>query len=390
MVVVGGGRSGLLAALGAAEAGARVVLLEAEDRSAAVSPRSAELAAEARAAGIDLRFGTIATGWYGGMLTASDKETITELRPRAVVAATGTYELVPAVPGSDRPGVMGARLVGRLIAGFGVVPGDRALLVGTGEELDHAGQALRDAGATVIGPVETRALVAVGGRRSVTWVRVLDTAGTARRERVDVVVFGDRTPNLDLVLAAGAAVEWRDDRLAPRADDDGRTQVAGVFVAGSAAGMTMDPAAADAQARRAGQAASAFANGSIPSGALTGPATTRTGDLARSVSVGHAAAPGSPDAILCFCEDVRGHEIRAERAMGYTDPELVKRRTGALTGPCQGKYCLAKVTCALNDTDPSQPPAGIVLPTGRPPLRPVRLGDLVAGEAPVAAAQDQP
>ena len=392
VVVIGGGRGGLLAAIGAAEAGARVVLLEAEDRSGAASPRSADLAAKARAAGIDLRFGTNATGWYGDMLTAADDDTIWELRPRAVVAATGTYELVPAVPGSDRPGVMGARLVGRLIAEYGVVPGDRALLVGAGEELDQVGQALERAGGTVVGPIASASLVAIGGRGSVAWARVVDAAGVARRERVDVLVFGDRTPNLDLVLAAGAAVEWRDDRLAPRSDDDGQTDVAGVFVAGGAAGMR-DPAAVEAQARRAGQAAAAFAKGATGIGVPTGPAITRTGDPPRSASVGRAAAPGSPgspDAILCFCEDVRGHEIRAERETGYADPELVKRRTGALTGPCQGKYCLAAVTCALNDGDLSQPPASIVLPTGRPPLRPVRLGDLVAGDAPAPAGRDQP
>ena len=396
VLVVGGGRSGLLAAIGAAAAGAHVVLLEADDRGAAVSAGTADLAAEGAAAGVVLRFGTIATGWYGGMLTASDSETIWELRPGAVVAATGTYEFVPAVPGSDKPGVMGARSVVRLIADHRVVPGDRVLLVGTGEELDQAGEALQGAGATVVGPVPTAALVAIGGRGSVAWARILDTAGAARRVRVDVVAFADRTPNLDLVLATGGAVEWRGDRLAPQVDDDGRTRVAGVFVAGGAAGTTMDPALADAQARRAGQAAAAFAAGEARIGARTGSTTTRTGDPPRSASLGRAAGRGSADAILCFCEDVRGHEIRVEQAAGYGDPELVKRRTGALTGPCQGKYCLAAVTCALTDATRSQTPTDVVLPTGRPPLRPVRLRDLVAEDAggpataPAAADRDQP
>jgi sarcosine oxidase subunit alpha len=381
VLVVGGGRGGLLAAIGAAETGARVVMLEAEDRAAAISARTADLVEAARAARVDLRFGTVATGWYDGMLTASDTETIWELRPRAIVAATGSYELVPPVPGSDTPGVMGARLVERL-AGYGVVPGDRALLVGAGEELSEASKALQGAGATVVGPVATAALVAIGGRGSVAWARVVDAAGATRRERVDVVVVGDRTPNLDLILAAGAGVEWREGRLAPRADVDGRTSAAGVFVAGDAAGMTRDPAAADAQARRAGQAAAAFASGATRVGEPTGRPATRTGDPPRSAALGHGAAQGSADAILCFCEDVRGHEIQAEQAAGYADPELVKRRTGALTGPCQGKYCLSTVTGVLNDVDPSRPPGSIVLPTGRPPLRPVRLGDLVADEAP--------
>jgi hypothetical protein len=90
--------------------------------------------------------------------------------------------------------------------------------------------------------------------------------------------------------------------------------------------------------------------------------------------------------VLCFCEDVRGWEVRAELVAGYADPELVKRRTGALTGPCQGKYCLSAVVCAIQDGGPAEvPEAGrlslpvdVHLPTGRPPLRPIRLRDLIA------------
>jgi bacterioferritin-associated ferredoxin len=75
--------------------------------------------------------------------------------------------------------------------------------------------------------------------------------------------------------------------------------------------------------------------------------------------------------MVCFCEDVRAWEIRAEQAAGYADPELVKRRTGALTGPCQGKYCLQSFACLVGDAS---------IPTARPPLRPIRLGDLVASD----------
>ena len=180
-------------------------------------------------------------------------------------------------------------------------------------------------------------------------------------------------------------------------DGDGRTTVAGLFAAGDVADMATDPDAADAQARQVGRATAAFARGGAAIGSGTGSPGTRTGDPPRSVSVGHAvarttdtAAGMTTDAVLCFCEDVRGREIQAERAAGYADPELVKRRTGALTGPCQGKYCLSAVTCALNGADPGQPPANVVLPTGRPPLRPVRLGDLAAGEAPSPASRDRP
>jgi hypothetical protein len=54
----------------------------------------------------------------------------------------------------------------------------------------------------------------------------------------------------------------------------------------------------------------------------------------------------------------------------------VKRRTGALTGPCQGKYCLQSFCSAMasNGARPAD------LPTTRPPLRPTRLGDLVTDD----------
>jgi hypothetical protein len=58
----------------------------------------------------------------------------------------------------------------------------------------------------------------------------------------------------------------------------------------------------------------------------------------------------------------------------------VKRRTGALTGPCQGKYCLQAFSCLLAAAG-VRPQTGVTtLPTARPPLRPIRLGDLVATE----------
>ena len=55
VLIVGGGRGGLLVAIGAAEDGARVVVLEAETARGVGSADTAALVADARAAGVDVR-----------------------------------------------------------------------------------------------------------------------------------------------------------------------------------------------------------------------------------------------------------------------------------------------------------------------------------------------
>ena len=358
VLVVGGGRGGLQAAIAAAGAGARVTLIEAER---AIGTELADLEREARDAGVDLLAGTTAIGWYDGVVSALAPDEHLTIKARTVVAATGSYDRVPLVPGADRPGVISARTVIALVERYGVLPGDRALLVGSGDELAGVGELLTDAGAAEVhGPVPTGALVAIRGTNGVSGADVrID--GRRQHLAVDLVVFGDRSPNLDLALAAGAAVERRGDTLVPIVDGSGRTSVPSLFVAGGSPGATArttGTAAAQAALRKR---VTARRSAGVEAGAATPDAAA------------NAIARG---AIVCFCEDVRAWEIRAEQAAGYRDPELIKRRTGALTGPCQGKHCLQAFACLTASAGNAN---GVSLPTSRPPLRPVRLGDLVAG-----------
>ena len=320
VLVVGGGRSGMAAADRTAADGSSVVVLEA-------------VAGRARPMRPDVRVldGATAVGWYEGVVTAVDADTLWSIRARSVIAATGSYERVPTVRGADRPGVIGARRALDLVTHHRVLPGERPLLVGDEAELAEVADAFAAAGARVVGPIPTAALRRVLGRRRVTGA-IVEIDGRSHRESVDLVVFGDRAPNLDLVLAAGAEVRDADGVLVPVLDDAGRTSVPMLSVVGSATGWKLGP-----------------------------------GHAGRRVAAGRA--------MVCFCEDVHADEIRAQVAAGYGDPELVKRRTGALTGPCQGKYCLQAFATTLAGA--GSPVAS--LPTARPPLRPVRLGDLVPG-----------
>jgi sarcosine oxidase subunit alpha len=378
VAVVGGGPAGLLAATAAADEGVRVVLIEAERAIGTGwrSERTADLEAAARAAGVELLPGVTAAGWYDGVVAAIGSDVHLEIAARAVVAATGSYDRVPLVPGADRPGVLAARTAIDLVERHGVLPGDRALLVGSGRELDAAGAVLARAGiAEIHGPVATAALVRIHGTSGVAGAD-LRIDGRRQHIGIDLVVFGDRSPNLDLVLAAGASVERRGDAVEPTLDGNGRTTVPTMFMAGSAAGRAIvDAASADA-ARATGRAAAHVATGRrVRTASRAAVGATLPVELPR------VPASIARSAMVCFCEDVRAWEIRAELESGYHEPELVKRRTGALTGPCQGKQCLQAFAYLVV-------PAGdgaVDMPTGRPPLGPIRLGDLVAG--PLDAAE---
>jgi sarcosine oxidase, subunit alpha len=378
VLVVGGGRAGLLAATAAAEAGAWVVLIEAE-RAIGTGWRSddvADLDTAPRAAGVELLTSVTAAGWYDGVVAAIGPDAHLEIAARTVVAATGSYDRVPLVPGADRPGVLAARTVIGLVERYGLLPGERALLVGSGPELETAGEVLARAGiAEAHGPVATDALVRIRGTNGVAGAD-LRIGRRCQHVAADLVVFGDRSPNLDLVLAAGANVERRGDTLVPTCDRNGRTTVPTLFVAGSAAGRAVvDDASAEA-ARAAGRAAAGVA-----AGRRIRTPTSRAA-AATTVQASHVPASIARGAMVCFCEDVRAWEIRAELDAGYDDPELVKRRTGALTGPCQGKQCLQSFACLFGTAGDGP----VDIPNGRPPLRPIRLGDLVATPADAAEA----
>jgi sarcosine oxidase subunit alpha len=399
VLVVGGGEAGLLAAGAAAAAGAKVLVVEEHP-----SPGNDAMP------GVTVWSDTVAIGWYDGVVTALDATRQSEIKAGVVVVATGTIEDVPRVPGADRPGVMSARLVGRLLD-LDVVPGERVLLVGdqaVDDGLQQLAARLVAAGVTILGPVASERLMAIHGRDRVRAATLAAAAGRTRRERIDIVAFAGRRPSLDLPLAVGADLRWEAGALVPVLDERGRTSVPQVFVVGGAAGRPVRDDAGRAAARATGAAAGHAAmdvRAQTDRVAEQGMATASAGDDRPGDPPRAQVVPGAttrpvgsggdargpilrPDTIACFCEDVYVREIEHECETGYTDPELVKRRTGALTGPCQGTYCRSAVSCVIARAASTpgvlpvsaRPPSP--LPTARPPLRPVRLGDLAVEAAP--------
>jgi sarcosine oxidase, subunit alpha len=275
-----------------------------------------------------------------------------------LILATGAYDRPLLYRGNDLPGTVGVRGF-EALAAQGAFAGRSMVFVGAPDEAERARRVAEQAEARSVTVSEIPSgvegaqgrLLAAGGRRRVRWVE-MDAAG---RVPCDVLVLGFSQPTYELQAQAGWAL--RVEGSPPIITAGPVKGEARVLVVGEAAGWH-DPAAA---ASAAADAARAFDAKDHP------PTPPRAPDLP-SPSVPH------PDAYVCWCEDVRVRDVERAVDEGFSHVELIKRRTGATTGPCQGKLCLGPVLETLRARG-----LGDSLPTVRPPVRPVSLAWLGGG-----------
>jgi sarcosine oxidase subunit alpha len=275
VLVVGGGPAGLAAATATARAGHRTLLVDEQDRAGGsylahpeLGPAAADRAlAEARAAGVELLAGATAFAWYPedapragappGLCAVHTPEGLLKLSAARYLYATGAYDQNALFRDNDRPGVLAARAVGRLLVRFGILPGARPIVVGDGPYARALADALAAAGATVtrVDGTRTRPLAAHGH----SWVKsleVADEAGAAKRIACDLVaVAALPAPASELPRMHGVPVELAVGRggggFACRVDADGRSPSPSVWCAGDVTGFC-GPTAARAAGERAG------------------------------------------------------------------------------------------------------------------------------------------
>ncbi len=193
--VIGGGPAGLAAATASARAGKRTVLVDDQLRpggSLRADPRSGRAQAEAAwreaiGVGVEVLARATAIGYFpedaGGVLAVAAPDRLYRIHAAAWIWATGGYPANLPFPDNDRPGVIAARAVGRLLVDHGILAGDRVAIVEVPPQGDDArvtihadNDALEDALHAAGAEVARVRLADVTGVHGRGWVSSLATA----------------------------------------------------------------------------------------------------------------------------------------------------------------------------------------------------------------------
>jgi sarcosine oxidase subunit alpha len=425
VLVVGAGPAGLAAALAAARAGARVMLVDEREElggslrrerrtidgraaHAWVRDVAAELAAQPDA--LVLRR-TTAFGYYDHNLVAlvervadhvpeppahAPRQRRWTVRARQVVLATGAIERPLVFAGNDRPGVMLASAARAYVNQFAVRPGTRAVVFTNNDDAYRTAHDLHAAGVEIAAVVDAREaagpLAASAATRGIEIIRasaVVGTRGGRALRGVDVAPLaggGSRRLDCDFLCVSGG---WNPSvhlhsqsggRLAFDAD-------IAAFVPGAAKQATRSAGAA----RRVFDLAGCLADG-MQAGA----------EAAREAGFGDAAAPPVPateaeaEGALLPLWDLPGPLARGKRFVdiqndvttddialaareGYVSVEHMKRYTTLGLGTDQGKtgnITAFAIMAGLRD----MPIGNVGTTTFRPPYTPVTMGALVGPE----------
>jgi len=309
IAVVGGGPAGLTAAIEARNCGAQVTLIDenqrpggqlfkqihkffgSQEHRAGVRGYSIgqQLLRDCRESEVDVMLESVVWGLFeGNRLGLAGKDGSFVMQADRIILTTGASENPLAFPGWTLPGVMGAGAVQTMMNVHRVLPGQRALMIGSGNVGLIVAYQLLQAGAEVEAVVEAapkvggylvhaaklrRAGVPILTSHTVAEARGADgveeavvvtiddkwrpIAGTEKVFRVDLICIAvGLSPEADLCRMAGCRFRYIRELggHVPIHDDRMETSVPGVYVAGDVSGIE-EASTAMEEGRLAGLAA---------------------------------------------------------------------------------------------------------------------------------------
>lgn len=440
VLIIGAGPAGLTAAIACRELGVDVIVLDERDAlggqyfkprthmsrhsHASDAQHRAGDALRARAQGIDIRLGH--TVWFSRCrpdgqfdIRAAGPRARLHVTAKAVILATGAYELPAMVPGWTLPGVMSIGAGQTLVRRYGVVPGRRTLIAGHGPLGLQLGAELLALGGTLLGVVERArpgpsaalaraaltdpALVARGiayqARIRTSGVSVMtgwqvsyveaDGALEVHLEQVsgkgrmtieaDALCMGEGfAPQTELARLLGCPVDLYDGVPRPRRDADCATPVPGLWVAGDAGGLGGAQLAL-VQGEVAARAATAWLGRTVPEDTSLQRRANSIGKFQTALWQIYQAPPRSiaqsnDELIVCRCESVTAGQVRTAIAGGACDPGAIKRATRLGMGRCQGRYCTRPALALLEAAGSDSNAAMLFAP--QLPARPLPLAEV--------------
>ena len=365
----------------------------------------------------------------GGWLLSIHGAEQYQLICRALIIATGAQERVIPVNGWTKPGVFGLAGATALFKEHMMVPGRRTIVAGNGPLIFYVANEVLRLGGRLSAVVTLnskldwlKALPAMMLKptlllQGLLWVISLYLKripiywrhGIKSVEGTDDLVQGTTltavdddwrpvggpeiyihgesvcyghglNPAIEATRLAGAAHHY-DVSLGgwvPTIDENGRTNQSTLYACGDNAGI-LGVGAAPIRGRMA-------ANAVIED--LLGKKTARAGGLSKKISEKFGRAmtalsmtrEGLLDFIedeteVCRCESITKSSVYEEIKYGARSHNSVKSGTRCGMGPCGGRFCMDVVAMMTEDYT-GKTRAEIGLPTARPPLRPVTMGEL--------------
>ena len=398
LLVIGAGPAGLMAALTAGRAGARVILADEDfrmggrlnaERLEVGGMAGADWAAQAVAelsglANVRLMprctvIGAFDHGIYGALERLTDhladppagkpRQILWRVFSRRAILCAGATERSIAFADNDRPGIMLAGALRAHANRWGVAAGRRVAVFTNNDDGLRSAADLARLGAEVVAVADTRkgeTVTATRGRLGLRAITLRDGAGRSREIACDALgVSGGWNPNLQLSAHHRGRPVWDDAAACFVPGGDGPP---GLSVAGAAAGRFSTHAAL---AGGADAACAALADLGLPA---TRPPLPAAEDAPLSVAA-FWHVPGRRRAWIDLQNDVTVKDVRLAHQEGYRSVEHLKRYTTLGMATDQGRTANVPAIAVMAELTG----AGIA-DTGttiyRPPFTPVAIAAL--------------